>query len=351
MSESRGKEVVLRPLVEIDIRPIQSWDEFLRRWKRAQRRQSFDEMLSLMHISGRVELYGSGYHEKNYNEMDRLLFYLFYADGWVDKDLLEKLATGLGVDRKYRFGFDSAKGTAVNKNTTELRQMVAVKAADKLLVTLFETTRSDNKEIVVLTSKKLLVEPQIFSAVLNFFRIEKARYGGDLIIRNYPNKWNSPQHKQGKVRDFLISFSNFIWGWKEIQSSAWATDDEVATVQKQNDVIQAKLDAAKPWTIEVLSILGETQMLRKWLTFFDDACLAKLRDIAMRNSLDPQYHGVNEKRPVANIDEACLAGSVSAWLLKEHELVTREQNRLTAIRAAEDAKADADRKLQALTAK
>ena len=349
MSESGGMEVVLHPLLEMDIRPIQNWNEFLRRWKRAQRLNSFDEMMGLLHISSRVEMFGYGYNVKNPTELDRLLFYLYYADGWADKDLLKKLVTGLGVEKSYRLGYNPDKGIANNKTSAELRQMVAIKSADNLLATLFKTSRVEHKGITLSTGTELLLKPQIFSAILNFFRIEKGRYGDNLTIRNYPNKWDSPSHKQEKVRDFLISFSRLIWEWENTETPTWANDDELTSIKKCSEVIQAQLDTAKPWTIEVLSKLGEMRVLRAWLPLFDEACLVKLKEVAMRSSLNKYRHIVNDDRPVANIDEACFVGSPAAWLLKEHELVTRVENRLRVIREAEDAKAEADRDLQALT--
>ena len=80
----------------------------------------------------------------------------------------------------------------------------------------------------------------------------------------------------------------------------------------------------------------------------DKACLAKLKEIATRTEI--RLRGFGGTRPVASLDEALYCDSEAAWFLAVHELKTREHARLEAIREAEEKKADADRKLEKLTA-
>jgi hypothetical protein len=81
--------------------------------------------------------------------------------------------------------------------------------------------------------------------------------------------------------------------------------------------------------VEVLVALGRLEVLRKYLLELlePDPCLAKLKEIALREHFSNHHNLVREDRPVASLDEACYLGSEAAWLLKEYELMTKEYTR------------------------
>jgi len=55
--------------------------------------------------------------------------------------------------------------------------------------------------------------------------------------------------------------------------------------------------------------LDELNLLHRWILEFDNPCLAKLKEIALRRELSSHRHPVTEDRKVADIDEACYLGS------------------------------------------
>ena len=98
----------------------------------------------------------------------------------------------------------------------------------------------------------------------------------------------------------------------------------------------------------MLNALGELNLLRTWVLELDTACLAKLKEIAMRTEI--RFRDFRANRPVASLVEAQHCDSEAAWFLAGHKLKTRERARLEAILEAEKEKADADRNLEKLTA-
>ena len=114
--------------------------------------------------------------------------------------------------------------------------------------------------------------------------------------------------------------------------------------------MRARLDAAKPWMVEVLADLDQLRLLRNWMVVLEPACLAKIEEIALRNNLSRSTHPVVKDRRVANLDEACFVGSSAGLFLMEQRLRGREHQRLSAILEAERRKEEAERELRKLTA-
>ena len=103
--------------------------------------------------------------------------------------------------------------------------------------------------------------------------------------------------------------------------------------------------------VEVLSELGELEILREWLFKLDNASIAKLTEIAMRGRFYLHSHPVVKDRPVESVDEAFLLGSVAARILKERELKMEVDGRLREIRNKTEEVEAASLRLQELTGK
>jgi len=328
------------PLLSREIRPLSNWHEWLVRWQAAV---SIEEMLGLLHVGFNVSIGRHEHGEQEYDDIDRLVFYFSIADGWNDHYLLE-----FPTDQeKYPHTFNSEQGSP-----GKLRQQLARKAFDMLCLNFFKVELLGGGrygDSLADIWESVVVSERFFPIIQNFFRAGKRRYSDSVSIRNLSYR-GSRSHNEEHAVNFLLDLVRFIWGYKTSEPS-WRSDEELKQVRKDNAVMRSRLDASKPWMVEVLVCLDKLDLLREWILDLDKPCLEKLKEIALRNRLSEYTCPVRKSRTVATLDEACYLDSKAAWFLKEHELRQREHRRLTAIRDAEQAKAKADQKIKELTPK
>lgn len=329
-----------------EIRPIYNWHEWLLRWKIAS---SFDEMLGLLHVGFNVCMSKSRYDEPEYTYIDRLIFYLGMAEGWRNSSLLQ-----ISSEMEPRHLVKDRTRGFVTKCESELRKLLAQKAFDMLALNFFnwglkgggrDGDEFGNGWVEGVASRQLLMALQFF------FRAAQPRSGGRVEAPNLPN-FRERGHSEQKAFDFLMNFAKFIWGYEKEDISGWASREEkeasgVACIEKLE-----RLDAVKPWMIEVLCELRSLDVLREWMLVLNETSVTKLKEIAMRSELR-NYAGdpVLKDRLVASVEEACLVGSRAAWFLKEHEVMKRERDRLCAIREAERELEEKSKELRRLTGK
>ena len=285
---------------------------------------------------------------REFDGIDRLAFYFTIADGWNDYSLLQLPEDG--YESKFELGWEPGERRE-RKTKSELRQVLARKAFDILCLNFFKNYLEEDRDRENWMWKwvEIAVSEQLFPIIQNFFRVEKGRYGG-MYIRNF-SRSRKKSHGEQTAADFLFNLADFIWDWREQEIRSYYSHKE--ELERENVSMRARVDAAKPWIVELLSQLNNLDLLRKRISELDEDCLAKLREIAMRAEIDnpSSTEFCNRKRLVVSLDEACYVGSKAAWFLKEHELWLREHTRLEAIRKAEERKRGAERELQKLTAK
>src|ERR1035437_271149 len=177
------------------------------------------------------------------------------------------------------------------------------------------------------------VTERLFPVIMNFFRPEKEKFGDRIEIRNLTGR-DKLSHNEEQANDFLVKLCWFLWAWRGNDVKDWIKESEQAEAARQNIVMRTRVEGAKPWAIEILSHLGKLGILDKVLEL-SEGCLAKLKEIAMRNELSRHYFPVEKDRQIANLEEACYMGSPAAWFLKRYELRLHEHQRLTAILEAE----------------
>jgi len=337
-------ETAIHTLLTREIRPIRNWNEWLARWQAAE---DIQWMESLLHVGFSIS-FERQYGEREYDRVDRYIFYFTIADGWAD-DYLLKLKEDEG--RTYSVGQD-ANWNTINKTPSELRQQVARKAFNMLCMNLFKIDlggtdiRGDGRFDRIW--EESIASERLLPVIQNFFRLEESRYGSSIRIRNLSYPGNRRPHNEQQAINFLLNLAKFLWGWKKPNTQFSSNKDEM---DKHFAAKRVCLDAAKPWMTEILVELNELDVLRERILELDDACLAKLREIALHAELSNFRHPVMEDRSVATLNEACYVDSRSAWLLKVHELKAREDGRLRMIRESEQQKVDADYRIQKLTGK
>lgn len=338
MQKPGSEETAIHNLFTREIRPIHNWHEWLERWQAAS---TLEEMLGLLHVGFNVPLQRFHYEEREYFTTDRLIFYFSIADGWDDSYSLQ-----VTEDEGKEYGFGRDRGQVIWKLPCELRQYIARKAFDMICQNFFkvvELMENGIDEFANIWERVVVTEP-LFSVIKNFFRVEE-RVSGGTGIRNL-SRYGDRSHNEKQAINFLLNLVRFICGWKEREIHAW--DARKEKKEAENVAMRIRLDTSKPWMVEVLSQLGELNLLRKWILELDKPCLAKLKEIALRNEISNFYHPVRKTRRVATLDEACFVGSPAAWFLKEYELKKREHKRLSAISEAELRREEEGRKIKRL---
>ena len=331
---STKKDVMVNPLLTREVRPALNLKEFFERWEASR---DFDEMLGRLHRGFNVPLERAYQGKDEY--IDFLTFYFSIADGWTYEDNLRSPAD---EEKRYRTGWEK-RGNIEWKTPSEFRQMLARKAFDMLCQNFFKSKSMVGSHD---SEQEMEIILKLLPLIQNFFRAEKQRFGENIVIRNIAARFDRRSPGEEYAINFLLKLANFIWEWQELEVPSWSSNKEAE--ERQNVELRSLLDSTKPWMVEVLSCLDRLDILRKWLLALDRPCLAKLKEIAMRNELRVDRY-LFRSRPVATIDEACYIGSKAAWLLKEYELKKSEHQRLMAIHAAQLKKMEAEQELKKLS--
>lgn len=318
------------------VRPIRNWREFLSLWESTV---IFEQKIGLLHVGFNLSLeHWTG--EKEYDEIDRLIFYFINADSWTDYDLL-RLPEDSGESFHIR-----VNGHSFGKMTCELRQQLAHKAFDMLCVNFFREIKLEkesgkfNREW-----EEIIISERLFPVIQNFFRAEEARIGRDIVVRNL-SRWNDKRsNNERQAVNFLLNLARFIWEWEE-RNTYFMPEPQKSGVEEYDAKVRAKIEAAKPWMIEILSELNRLGALIEYILKLDERCLAKLKEIALRAELCGVL--VAKSRPVTTIEESLYTGSKAALFLKRYEMTMWEYNRLKRIRDAEQQIEEAGRTIQKL---
>lgn len=318
-SEATKNEV--HPLLAKEIKPLKNWSEFLQSWESVN---TIDQMVAVLN---------AGFTFSADNPVERILFYLQIADGWENKNILQKPTESTERAQCYYLS-----GEKIWKSPAELRQIIAVKAFQMLCQYVFKVDLLIREDYVVYFNEvweEEFTSELLFPAIMNFFRIEEHEISicdTEATIRNLVRPWKMSEEIK-PAYEFLSNLALFMWDWK-VRERCEDKEKRSKRIQK-NIALRARLDAAKPWMVEVLVALDQLDVLRRYILELDEACIVRLKEIALRSELYASSHCVQETRKVKTIDEACYAGSKAAWFLKEYELKNRENQRLLAIKEAE----------------
>ncbi len=336
------QEVATPSLLKRTIKPITAWHDWLERWKDAKDLQIME---GLLHCGFSVVFDQYVYQKKDYDRIDRLAFYLAIADGCADENLLRLPEEDWHPN--CFMGYDK-DGNRIFRTESQVRQQLAKKAFDMLCLNFLRIgcVKKPQRGGDFSFWQDTIFSERLFPIIQSFFRVEENRWKTSLVLRNI-SSFSERSHNEKLAIDFLLNLASALWMFEDDSLEPW--DESRKEVRKAEiAALRSRIEAAKPWMVEVLSFLGEIDLLREWLFRLDEPCLAKLKELALRNCFRKGSHPVSEDRAVATIEEACYLGSKSAWLLKEHELKLREHQRLTAIRDAERRQAEAQREVERL---
>lgn len=346
--ESMKEAVVIHDLLSKEISPIRNFHRWVQLWEAAATQQ---EMLGLLHCGFDVPLERAAHAERQYDRIDRYVYYFTIADGWCDAELLEKREEDR--DSAYCVGYDNS-GNRIEKQPKEIRQEIARKAFDMLAQHLFKAPLRDRFgqgfagiwENTVLSDRLLPIIKRFWNAEPEIWSPKRFR------IRNLDDR-NEKSHSRDLAVDFLLNLAKFVWDWKGTPVPAWWAEDSPERKQAEKSIAAARtrIDSAKLWLIEVLAYLGKLDVLAPWILHIDAACIEKLKEIALRNEFVTWHHPVAENRLVATVDEACYMGSETALFIKRIELVQAEHKRLSDILEAEQQLKEAARNVERLTGK
>ena len=336
---TKKKAKATHPLLTKEIATIPNWNQWLIFWQSADNLQWME---SLLHCGFGVSFDQYVYGEKKCDNVDRVMFYLAVADGW--DDCYDSLQLPEDRGKEYCVGF-TANGTSIRKSPGQLRGQLARKAFDMLCLNFFRVElRGGGRDgfdfgpvwLKTITSERL------FPVIQDFFRGEEARHRNQVRVRNLSGR-EERSHNEALAVAFLLNLVRFVWGWRK--PTSWAKPDE--DTERLNTEVRSRLDASKPWLVEVLVALGRLDVLRDWILELDKDCIAKLTEIALSSRFS-RHKLVTKDCPVTTLDEACYIDSTAAWFLKEYELKMREHARFEEIRRAEEEMEKASRRIKEL---
>ena len=336
-------EVAIHTKFSREIRPIQDWPEWIEEW---QATASLDGMLGLIHRGFELPGWDSRNPTKDY--LHRIIFYFGIADGWANEYSLET-KDERGHQPMYAYKVDPQCHNLLYLSESQARQKLAKMAFDQLALNFFKRelrgggrNGDDFNESWI----SLVASERLFPVIQNFFRAGKKDFLAPSAIRNL-NREGNRTHTEKLAVDFLINLATLIWGWEMENSGVWCDDAYKARIAD----ICSRLNASKPWMVEVLAGIDRLDVLQPHIVDLDKQCLAKLKEIALRTELSTHRYPVFETRTATSVEEACLAGSKAAWFLVKHGLIVTETKRLNAILDAERKKKAAEERLSRLVGK
>jgi hypothetical protein len=236
------------------------------------------------------------------------------------------------------FGQDRVRGNAFKDPLPELtpiqvRHALAIKAWQMLCQHLFKNTDKGKRDLP--SWARMVTRQEVMQKIVWFFRSEKRL--NDPNIRNLDTDGDGFYHETTK--EFVSDFAQLAWTFRFF--GEYSDDEDDKTV--------VQLKSIRPHLIEILGELGELDRLLNDKYETGDACLAKLKEMAMRKDIYITWEKPSFRKPTT-VAEACWGGSKAAAILLTLETIRTEQKRLDAIRVARDEAAEAQRKLQKLTA-
>lgn len=328
------------------VAPIGTWSEWL---KLAYAATSFEQKVGLLHAGfdvkmGRREMYGA----PDYTPFDRLEFYFGVADGWTESDHFRTKGVSWQDEPEYEVGHDK-NWNRIRRKESDQRQLLARKAFSMLVSKYFtelswvEEANYNGRETGGEHEIRRFLSSPEFLAIQKFFRVEEGR------VYNLSSKRDEENHWQKKIFEFLLWLPPLLWNWTEKEIRSYDSEEVIQKKELQNLTEAGVVAEAKIWMIEVLSALDELDLLERWILELDEPCLAKLKELALRNTFRSHAWPVSSDRPVANLEEACFLNSPAAWLLKKHGVMTAEYFRLVSISNAEKEIEAAQRKVAALS--
>jgi hypothetical protein len=345
----------INPLIGKQIRPPYNWHESRSLWDAAT---TASQLESVLHTGFNVRTDKYAHNEPAYSHEDVIVFYFGVANGWAAA--YDELRVAGDTAERLFSGWDKS-GCPILKTAWELRTGLARKAFDMLCTQFFCLNGHDEHEECWRMRHDMrdawqgywaheIATEKLFPCITEFFGIQKLGLERGFKIRNLSSSDDRISHNEELARSFLVNLAGFLWGWKEDDIPTYLEQDTQNKVKAKNLAMRSRIETAKPWMVEVLSILGRLDVLQQ-KQVLSQACLEKLAAIAMRSRLSRLYdHPVTADRLVTTLDEARYAGSPAAWLLARYETHARVHARLTQIRDAQAARAQAEEQLAELTA-
>ncbi|MFY9493391.1 MAG: hypothetical protein WAP55_02870 [Minisyncoccia bacterium] len=220
----------------------------------------------------------------------------------------------------------------------KVRQSIARKAFETIINAVFKNRSKGGDP----PSWLWLVErPELVDKILWFFRVDE----DESRIRNAYS--HGVETVYGEiVHAFLVKFA--MQGWKLMYFGKYESDHDRA--------IQQQLRERRPRFIEVLWGIGELERLLDRDCELDEACMAKLEELAFRQGLQlptekKDQFGISwdlSYRKPTSLAEAHYGGSMPAIVLTHRRIVAEEQKRFDQLRDLAERRDELEREEAAL---
>ncbi len=290
-----------------------AWSQFLERWEKASEVWQWE---CLLHKGYDLSFERMCHRDPNYSSVDRTIFYLSCADGWLSTHELYID----GEDHHTRIHPVRREQEVVSLTNAGMKQFLVQKAMKMICQYEFRpfvekskypSWDEPNPYMVYYTSADLL------PAIMHFFG--EINSEGEFKRYNFrmPDSWADLSHVEHSVFQFVLKLIEIIINWDRQtfcrKNTTYSRDDR-AIFENEKFVAETivRFDVAKSWAIEMLVSLGQLQKVKKWVNF-DEITITTLQKIEARTKIDK---GRGE-RFVKNHQEALAVDSPVAWLLEE----------------------------------
>lgn len=297
------RAIATHPLMDKELGYIADWSEWKKLWLEETR---VDFLHSLLHFGFEVRT-------ESYEEViERLCLYLDIADGAFYSYTFGKCYY---YSEYYRNGCCSRFGILL-QDQLDLKYIISQKAFQMLCRHFFKNTAEDQYHVP--SWMQLATNPQVFSKLSNFFRLNEEGW----IF----NLWEAEGHNAEIATKFALELSSFPWTYDDLNSWRkyfWDNEEFFENI--------------KPQMIEILYGLKRLDILleKKRCKQVDENCEKKLSDLASRSS--------------KNIGEACYLGSQAARVLILLQKIKEEAARREKIAELEEQCRTAKKEIKKLT--
>jgi len=283
-------------LLAKEIYCIREWSEWEELWGRAF---PAEFLHSLLHFGFEIDC--------DYDEaVKRICLYLKIADESSDSYFF---SDNPGVKDRYYSNL-SRFGRKMD-GSGDLRKELSRKAFQMLSQGFFKDTTEKSVFSSCPSWGRFIINPQVFSKLLWFFRLSE---GGKTL-----NLYHAGGHNAEIANEFAKRFSLLPWGC-----------DELSYLESLEGKTKDMFRQAKASMIEILFGLKKLDFLIKEDRYarIDKKCMNKLKDLALgfKITMPNQGRGTSFRKP-KTIEEACFGGSQAAQVFLILQVMQEENAR------------------------
>jgi len=289
-----------------------NWSQFLANWEKANEPWEWE---CLLHKGHEVSFEKLGYHEVEYEPVDRTLFYLSCADGWLRPHELPIKKENSAV-RVHSARHEKGVALLSNYQLTVMLLEKAMKMLCQYELKPWENSYPDwnypDYHMKYFTSADLL------PALMHFFG--DVSDDGKFSYYNFKTsgEFGKGSHISEQIYGFVMRLIKTILCWSEQSfrfKHHFRSRDETEILKNEEFIASQveRFNIAKAWATEMLASMHDLTLFRK-MDALDSVTISTLQKIELRIV----NKKVKTERLVKNHEEALECDSEVAWFLDRY---------------------------------